>query len=1178
MHKRVLISALVFLLCPFLMKGQYFFYNTNETQKIELKFAKHSIEAQKGKTIFNVLKINNKSSQQQSFKLHFTTPSGWKVIGNEIQEINLQPLDSILIPVRVAIGEKVRGDIGYSIIAAITDSKGNTIKNEYSFIKIPRETNVIVKVLSRFDYLEQQTGHSTLKVKIENKGNREEMINLLLEGDNLIGISQARLKVYSYDINVAPYSDSTIVFDLYLDKNAETSKELFKVNLIAKTYEKTFKNTIWLRDLSSEYRNQIPESRRVLIAEVFGRGLFSSYAKPTYSSIFLGNIILKKNNELYFFYNNDHPIPYENLYLYNRMWIGFRTNKLNIQIGDITKNIETSLNGRGGSFEFKHNKTKFEIFASKNIINPQLNFGSKFNYLPYGSLGFWLGGAYNKGIDNNFDSKLGLVGTNFVLFKKFNFNIETVYNAVKFDNNYQLNNSKNAIGISSNLNYRNKSLNITIRYKVGQKFLNSGYNGRSEFSAQSLYRLKSNSSLQYFIIDNRTSPTDYFSNPALISPFTNFHKQLLTYEHFVTPKVRIFTGPGFENSSTDIFPSIQKGAEYFSTLTYNYNLGVRLKGEKSGSSLTAQIMSGFVNVTNNPVFFTDPTLVIPESKNKFNYQYFSISLRQPIWGFQAMYTNGPKSIYEQFSWYLSSKQTRLLRIMPYFDSFVYKEQIRFLLNISYSNNLVTKSSYTNITSQVFWYLPKEWQFRLLNVYSIQSRVTPTEAVERYSNIYFEASIRKEFGIQQPAIKFYNLKLCFFKDYNGNRIMNDNEPGIKNVLVNIQRIDEGVNDFTDFTSGELLSNQFGEVNFEKIPAGVYQLNYNPVGNEAGTFSKSEVELTIRLDKNSAYFIPFVEKNKVFGKIVLNRSRLSGLGKVDASNIRITATDSRGNTYSTLTNKEGEFTIYAPVTDEYIVNINNIFYEDFDLRQNNFRVQFNGYKQFEVNFVFDEKIRRINFSPSSQDNLADGVTQIRRTNLRGTIKDATSLKPLRARINLINTKNNSVALSIYSNPQTGDYSLSFMADDNYALEILADDYWYYSENLNLNQVTTFMNVTKDILLKQITIGSKIELNIRFIEINKADLGPETVAELNRLLRILKDNSNIKIEIQGHCDDLEAINNPQIGEERAKAVAKYLIENGYSNLQIRGFGNTSPIVPNDTEENRTLNRRVELEVISK
>ncbi|HCT31033.1 MAG TPA: hypothetical protein DIW31_09940, partial [Bacteroidales bacterium] len=105
----------------------------------------------------------------------------------------------------------------------------------------------------------------------------------------------------------------------------------------------------------------------------------------------------------------------------------------------------------------------------------------------------------------------------------------------------------------------------------------------------------------------------------------------------------------------------------------------------------------------------------------------------------------------------------------------------------------------------------------------------------------------------------------------------------------------------------------------------------------------------------------------------------------------------------------------------------------------------------------------------------------------------------------------------------------------------------------------------------------LNIKF-EINKTDLTPASVAELNRLISLLKDNGNIKIEIQGHSDDLEALSNPQISEERAKKVARYLIENGFSNLQIRGFGNTIPLSSNDTEQGREANRRVEIEVVSK
>jgi hypothetical protein len=95
-------------------------------------------------------------------------PAGWQILGFEKQEITLPPLDSTLIPIRVAVGENVRGDIGYSIIAAITDSRGNLIKNEYSFVKIPREVDLKVKFLTRFEYLDQQTGYAPVKVKNRN--------------------------------------------------------------------------------------------------------------------------------------------------------------------------------------------------------------------------------------------------------------------------------------------------------------------------------------------------------------------------------------------------------------------------------------------------------------------------------------------------------------------------------------------------------------------------------------------------------------------------------------------------------------------------------------------------------------------------------------------------------------------------------------------------------------------------------------------------------------------------------------------------------------------------------------------------------------------------------------------------------------------------------------------------
>ncbi len=255
-----------------------------------------------------------------------------------------------------------------------------------------------------------------------------------------------------------------------------------------------------------------------------------------------------------------------------------------------------------------------------------------------------------------------------------------------------------------------------------------------------------------------------------------------------------------------------------------------------------------------------------------------------------MYTNGPRSIYSSLAGTTVPDQ-RVCSGDAYFDAFIYKDMLKLMVNVSYTNDLVSKSSYSNITSQLSGTFP-----RLANQAAecLHHSVAHhgTETVERFQNMYFEASVRKEFGFQQPTVKYYDLKLVFFKDYNGNRIKNDNEPGIKNVLLSIQRTDTP--EFPDFSSGELLSNQYGEVFFENIPAGIYDLSYNPVGTEAGTFSKTDIESTIRFDKNTTLYIPFVEKNKVFGKIILNRSKLSGLGKVDVSNVRITVTDSRGNT--------------------------------------------------------------------------------------------------------------------------------------------------------------------------------------------------------------------------------------------------------------------------------------------
>jgi outer membrane protein OmpA-like peptidoglycan-associated protein len=72
---------------------------------------------------------------------------------------------------------------------------------------------------------------------------------------------------------------------------------------------------------------------------------------------------------------------------------------------------------------------------------------------------------------------------------------------------------------------------------------------------------------------------------------------------------------------------------------------------------------------------------------------------------------------------------------------------------------------------------------------------------------------------------------------------------------------------------------------------------------------------------------------------------------------------------------------------------------------------------------------------------------------------------------------------------------------------------------------------------------------------------------------------VELAGHTDDVgNAQYNLKLSAERAEVVRKALVDNGINEnrLTARGYGSTKPLVPNDSEEHRAMNRRTEMIVI--
>ncbi len=112
-----------------------------------------------------------------------------------------------------------------------------------------------------------------------------------------------------------------------------------------------------------------------------------------------------------------------------------------------------------------------------------------------------------------------------------------------------------------------------------------------------------------------------------------------------------------------------------------------------------------------------------------------------------------------------------------------------------------------------------------------------------------------------------------------------------------------------------------------------------------------------------------------------------------------------------------------------------------------------------------------------------------------------------------------------------------------------------------------------------GDKLRLrNLNFIG-GKDEVLPSSEAVLKELLQAMKDNTDLKIDIQGHICCYQKDQN-DLSEARAKAVYKYLKDNGISKsrMSYRGFGGSRPMypMPEKNENQREANRRVEIEIM--
>ncbi|MCF6318083.1 MAG: OmpA family protein [Proteobacteria bacterium] len=106
--------------------------------------------------------------------------------------------------------------------------------------------------------------------------------------------------------------------------------------------------------------------------------------------------------------------------------------------------------------------------------------------------------------------------------------------------------------------------------------------------------------------------------------------------------------------------------------------------------------------------------------------------------------------------------------------------------------------------------------------------------------------------------------------------------------------------------------------------------------------------------------------------------------------------------------------------------------------------------------------------------------------------------------------------------------------------------------------------------------IELQGVHFDTDKSTLKPESIAILNAAVKTLGEHGTIMVEVAGHTDSTASdAHNQALSERRAKVVHTYLVDHGVSSDRMtwKGYGESSPIATNDTEDGKARNRRTEL-----
>ena len=867
-HKRLII------VCIALLTNLFCFSQSSAPlaeDELKIHFLKDSFEIERNNFEFNSCGIHFSSYRSVSIQCSIEAPDFVSVVSSGTQQrLFFSGPQQQLIPIRFIVQGNTSAEWhSVSVKFVVTETGQQLIKNFW--IKPKPEFKWRAGLLQQEMMLFGKERNAQINFWVENSGTigDEYSISFTRENDNSsvgkvinVNLAPNEKKVLTASIDLASLKN-------HLQKNAA-------INVYVKSKsggEKIFIQKLYL--VGHEFSQEYLPWKTVPLAIDFSMQS-GGYSTPIFSAGVSGNLSLSSATNIAFDSRIIDLRHRQDANVFSK--VQFQTRDWSVSAGTMMEFHHFMINGNGLAISKDSENSSFRLAASKSRIGNtnQVSFeGSK----KVGSLNFTSDNFLNDDRDQQVKSLLSVNTLKWIVSRKTSISFSgglSTENVTRWKQNKTLPGSMYGYTLESSwrsFDFKSELQNYSSTFP--------GFNKGYAFHDHEIKKKFATSFLSAYYVSNKKQYTNNLD--SLFSTVFNINN--LEYG---------FKGGNFTKNFSAFLSSglsFQKQDSINSLETKSWNSAANLMWKFGrGYSLLLGSNVGLIKIQGRRDI--DPFV----AANSFG------SLQHNRAGIYFQLSTGPFYYFEVKEFLSTNKSFSKLHLAPYYEHLLPRYDGTWRLQVAFNKEQPEGFQSFSVNNQI-----------RLNPPSLHAEINFNSSfnLTQKGASYFYLSVRKE--LRLPVFKnavSNNFTVLLFKDRNNNSVYDKSDEVIPNssVIVNDQLV---------------RSNENGQLFFCNIGADAIRVNFSTTNEKGWVPAQGLIQTIAPTKKLSTIYVPFKESKFVSGKLVMVAATKS-TETFELSNIRITALDGNGGTYTTLTDAQGAFNFNLPAGN-YIISINGAAFD-------------------------------------------------------------------------------------------------------------------------------------------------------------------------------------------------------------------------------------------------------------